>query len=147
MNRVGLILLLALPACMPTGPSTLESLESNRALWEERRPDVYEFTLQRTPCECPPEWRAPTRVTVHQRQIRRALNVETGLSVPVDSRHVMTIDDLFDLVEHALLGNAFRVNVTYDDEFGYPRSIYIDYHANAVDDEVGLNAYELRAVE
>lgn len=145
--RAGLIVLLVLPSCMPTGPSTLESLESNRALWEERRPEVYEFTLKREPCECPPDWRSPMRVTVHHRLIRSALNVETGLPLPVDSRHAMTIDDLFDLVEHALLENAFRVNVTYDDTFGYPTSIFIDYHANRADDEVGLSAYGLKAVE
>ena len=148
MKLLRLLPLLPLVAgCMPTAPSPVEGLRHNRHLWEERRPETYEFVLAREACECPAEWLVPTRVIVHQTKVLAAEHVGTGLSVAMDAHHVMTVDQLFELVEAAFQDDAVRVEVTYDLEFGYPSSIFIDYRANLVDEEVGISARELKAVE
>jgi hypothetical protein len=50
-------------------------------------------------------------------------------------------------VSDALDQNAYSVAVEYDDDWGYPRSIYIDYDREMVDDELSITAQDLVPVE
>ena len=50
-----------------------------------------------------------------------------------DKAQVKTIDQLFTLI---LSGEADRITVTYDPEFGYPRTVDADMILGAIDDEV-----------
>jgi hypothetical protein len=50
-------------------------------------------------------------------------------------------------VSAALDQNAFSVTVAYDDDWGYPRDIYIDYDREMVDDELSITAQNLVPVE
>jgi hypothetical protein len=59
----------------------------------------------------------------------------------------MTVEQLFAVVSDALDGNAHTVTVEYDDDWGYPRSIYIDYDREMVDDELSITAQDLVPVE
>jgi hypothetical protein len=57
--------------------------------------------------------------------------------------YVLTVPDLFDLIQDALDRKAVLLAVRYDPIYGYPTRIDIDYSADAVDDEVSMSAREL----
>lgn len=48
-----------------------------------------------------------------------------------------TIEDVFDLLESLLNRDLASLNVEYDDIYGFPKLISIDYIKDAVDDEIG----------
>jgi uncharacterized protein DUF6174 len=47
-----------------------------------------------------------------------------------------TIEQHFDIIDEAISDNAFRLEVEYHPEFGFPTVISIDYAVNVADDEV-----------
>lgn len=47
-----------------------------------------------------------------------------------------TIEEAFDFVENFNTKSVATFNVTYDEQFGFPKSIAIDYVRDAVDDEI-----------
>jgi hypothetical protein len=137
-----------LPAgCLPTEPGELEALRRNVERWEARGLSSYQVVLQRATCECLPEWLVPIRLTVRDHEVQSVINLQTGDTVTTELYHAMTVDELFALVENALTQNAYRVSVRYDEVLGYPRSIFIDYDREAVDDELSITAQELGPVD
>jgi len=110
----------------------------NRDKWERVHLTSYTFEFQRS-CFCIPTERA--RITVSNEQVSSVILLSTGQ--PPDSSSAafydVTIDDLFDELGSAL-AHASQVTVTYDQALGYPRTIAIDYIANAVDDEISYEA-------
>jgi len=68
------------------------------------------------------------------------------VELPADRwRWFRTIDDLFDLVASAQSQSAL-VRVTFDEQYGYPRTIYIDYVADLVGDEVDMKVTSVRPI-
>ncbi len=120
----------------PTEP--IMDFARNRDKWERAHLTSYRFEFQRF-CFCTPSERA--RITVSNGQVSSVILLSTGQ--PPDSSSAafydITIDDLFDELGEAL-AQASRVTVTYDPALGYPRTIAIDYYANAVDDEISYEA-------
>ena len=57
--------------------------------------------------------------------------------------YVLTVPDLFDLIQDALDRKAAYLGVSYDPIYGYPTRIEVDYSANVVDDEVVMSARDL----
>lgn len=110
----------------------------NRDTWERAHLTSYSFDFQRF-CFCIPT--EPARITVTNGQVSAVILLRTGQ--PPDSSsfayYDVTIDDLFDELGGAL-AQASQVTVTYDQVLGYPRTIAIDYIANAVDDEISYEA-------
>jgi hypothetical protein len=133
-------------ACIPTGVEEV-NLSSNTGRWAAMRPQHYEFTYQRSGCECLAEWTVPMRVLVHDREIQSVVNIGTGQLIASTVHQAKTIDDLFDLIEEATARDAFRLAVTYDAELGYPTSIFVDFRAEVADDEAFYSARDLRAVD
>ena len=132
---------------MPTGPSAVEGLRSNRNLWESREPPAYDYILQRSSCECLPESLVPIRVTVHEGQIQSAVNVDSGALVSTEAQHVLSMDALFNLIEEAFEQDAFRVSVNYDLDYGYPSDIFIDYQSRMVDDQFAFTVRDLSPID
>jgi hypothetical protein len=54
--------------------------------------------------------------------------------------NIPTIEGLFEEIQRAIESNAFRVDVQYDAELGYPLSIYIDYEEFIADEELIISA-------
>jgi hypothetical protein len=138
---------LSLPAlaaaccCGIVGPSEQEDLSAARQRWEANEPAAYELTVAYS-CYC-------------GGPVARAVRVVVQDGVPVDYEyvdnpsepvqvdaidHIDTVEELFERVEYALDADADELDVDYDAELGYPRSIAIDYLANAADDEVSYSA-------
>ncbi|MEZ4841510.1 MAG: DUF6174 domain-containing protein [Flavobacteriaceae bacterium] len=53
-----------------------------------------------------------------------------------------TIDDIFDFIESIDKSNVAFFNVEYDEEYGFPASISIDYNKNTIDDEIFYRFYD-----
>jgi uncharacterized protein DUF6174 len=138
-----LTLLLAGAACeAPTAPSEGDSLTAARALWNATSAPTYAYKVNRA-CECVLGGRL-LAVTVINGSVASAEYVDSGSAVDQALlTYVLTVPDLFDLIQDALDRKAAYLAVSYDATFGYPTRIEIDYSANAVDDEVIMSAREL----
>lgn len=96
----------------------------------------YSFVSQRS-CECTSEVSRAMRATVIDGETDSVFYVDTGAAVP-SSFWPRSIEGLFDEIQDAYDTDAFMVNVTFDTEVGYPRSVFIDYQQALADEELAL---------
>ena len=136
-------LVLAGAACeAPTAPGDRDNLDAARALWNLKSGPAYSYKVNRA-CECVLGGRL-MMVTVVNGSVSAAEYVDSGSLVePSLLAYVLTVPDLFDLIQDALDRKASYLAVSYDPLYGFPTRIEIDYSANVVDDEVVMSAREL----
>jgi hypothetical protein len=115
-------------------------LDTAKSSWEEVGLVAYTYIYQRS-CECLPEDTAP-----------KVVEVVDGVVISVDGQpvhaversgnddNIPTIEGLFKKIQGAIGSDAFRVDVQYDGELGYPLSIYIDYYEDIADEELIISA-------
>lgn len=130
--------------------ATAQDTAAARARWQAAAIADYEYSYQRV-CECHPDQLADTIVTVTDGEIVavRYARADYAEDVPVAAdrlRWFRKIEDLFSLVENAAAADAV-VRVTFDPEYGYPTSVYVDYVTDLVGDEVDLTITAFRALE
>ncbi len=138
-----LTLLLTGAACeAPTAPGEVDNLVAARALWNVKSSPTYSYKVNRS-CECVLGGRLMA-VTVTSGSVTSAEYVDSGAAVEQSLlTYVLTVPDLFDLIQDALDRKAAYLAVSYDPIYGYPSRIEIDYSANLVDDEVVMSAREV----
>jgi hypothetical protein len=136
-------LALLLPACGPLSPSDIqrEALEEAEQAWRRQGFTSYEFRVQRI-CFCIPT--GALIVRVQEGRPVSVTNAETGEIVNPDPFVPVTVEGLFAVVEDAIDRDARRLDVDYDDAFGYPRTIDIDFRTEVADDEIFYQASDLR---
>lgn len=120
-----------------------DDFKTNQKLWQEQNVENYSFEFSKL-CYCGGLFN-PATIVVKADTIYAVLNSETGepLRDPHTDELVLrsypesfqTIDDLFEVIENAR-EKADELEVEYDQEFGYPEYISIDYIKEAIDDEV-----------
>ena len=104
-----------------------------RARWDRANIDSYEMTVRRL-CFC--GFVDPVRVTVSDGAIVSRVNLLTGEPVPENIAELFPdVPGLFAIVDDAR-ANADELDAEYDETYGFPRSIVIDWIENAADDEV-----------
>ena len=140
-------LLLVLPAllvasCSLFSEDDVSEVALHQGLWERLGYDTYEYDLA-VWCFCKP---AVGLVRIHVRAdtVHTATVLETG--APLEAHQLWrakTIDELFDIVLDAD-ENADELDITYDDTFHYPSSVWIDYLKEAVDEEIRYEAENFR---
>jgi hypothetical protein len=62
-----------------------------------------------------------------------------GQEIDLPTTTPLTVDDLFLIVFQAEATGAERLDVTYDDLWGYPKDIVIDGSSDAMDDELEIH--------
>lgn len=113
-------------------------LEHNRERWEATRPSAYTMVIERH-CFCPEPTRGPVRITVQATIPTSRVYTDSGEAVLAELAPVFpTIDGLFDVLRDAYDRDAHEVRVSYDEDTGIPFDIWIDYHEDAVDEELGF---------
>ena len=119
----------------PPGPDVQHNLDMHRELWGSQEPFEYAIEYS-SKCfgRCTPE---PTEVVIEDGRVRSYGGYHV---VRMDSRirrnlPFHTVDELFDMLQYAIDQNAYRMDVTYNAEAGYPESADIDYQSYGVDDE------------
>lgn len=143
-----LLTFLVAVSCTSSAPQELTNSEK---LWKDQGLSNYDFTLQRQ-CFCPEDWRGPVNIQVRDRVAVSVTYVSSGEAV-TDGKfdNADTIDKLFTILENAYTGNgdfeqeADTINVTYDDEMGYPTTFFIDVSQLIADEEQGYTVTNLVA--
>jgi hypothetical protein len=113
-----------------------ELLAVSRNQWELAAIDDYEFVVENR-CFCMLGGR-PVRVVVRDGSIVSLTVLSTG--EPVEEQFAgayRTIDGLFDVVRDARERDAYAMQVRYDDVYGYPDDVFIDYSDRMADEEFG----------
>jgi hypothetical protein len=135
LHWVGLLAI----ACSVSGPddeeNPLAGLPEAWQAWLASGISDYELAMRRTCGECPPTSALAVVVTVSGgvKTVSLASNGEPVEALP---RTYPDVEGLFDLIEEMVLAGA-DVEVDYDDELGFPRTISVDPVPDAVDDEFG----------
>lgn len=120
----------------------VSEVTQQRRQWERLTIDAYEYDLTIL-CFCASI--DPVRVQVRGDTVFSAVLVETGEPVeePYRSR---TIDELFDVIEDAVAQDAAQLEVEYDEAFGFPTHIYVDYSITIADEERTYVAENFRSL-
>jgi uncharacterized protein DUF6174 len=128
--------------CPDGTEAAAEELAAQRAIWEQRGPDSYEFSMT---------WHifnatyGDYRVGVADGAAVSIVKDATTRLAPgqVAGDLPVTIDELFVELERHLSGDSFVA--TYDSELGYPLSVEVDEMLEAVDDELEVRVSNLVA--
>ena len=120
----------------PLGPEQSE-LEEARARWEAHGSPFYRFTFQRS-CFCAPAIIRPARIEVHNRVVVSAVDPDTGDPLDPPQEGFLTIDDLFDEIQEIIDLKADEIQASYDEDYGYPLNVVVDWITNAIDDEMSF---------
>jgi hypothetical protein len=122
------------------GPRFDPTLSWARARWESRGVDSYAMTV-RPLCFC--GFVEPVRVTVRDGVVVSRIIVATGDVLP--TQHASSYPDvpgLFALIERAHEQGADHVDADFDESYGFPTGIWIDWKESWADDEIGYRVAE-----
>jgi hypothetical protein len=139
-TKISLIILLALSLVL-SACGGKSDLASNREKWDGQKITHYRFNLT-IACFCPYYEINPVTVEVQDGQIVSMLDAQ-GNPLAENYRSAFeqagTIEALFAVAEENL-ANADKVEIVYDNTYGFPASIVVDRIKLAVDDEISYYA-------
>jgi hypothetical protein len=100
----------------------------------------YAYGYQKS-CRCLEDFRGPNWVIVRSGEVesvtRRDID-RTPISDEYYNMTAKTIPDLFDIIQDAIDTKADAITVTYDEKYGYPMDVYIDYDFGIADEEYSM---------
>ena len=133
MRTTSLLLALFTVAC---SAATSSEVDLQRQIWADSNVDSYEYELT-LDCYCDEDFRGPFIVTVERGEVRSIVRVSSD-SDPVSITEYTDglVPDVFDLIESNT--GAASIEVTYDDQLGYPTSVILDPSSDTIDDELAL---------
>jgi hypothetical protein len=124
-----------------SGEALEKDLNKNRDLWDSMGPEGYklEFSWQ---CFCIRDYTEPVIIEVGaDGSILSVVRKSDGQVLPTsDHERYVTVEGLFDLLQDAIDRAAYRIDVEYHPEMGYPTHAFIDYEQNMADEERGFEA-------
>jgi Family of unknown function (DUF6174) len=118
-----------------------EALDDAMALWGSQNITQYKMEFNRT-CECLPESLLPYFVIVDNSTVTDVYNTTSGEALnmseplPVEA---FTVDILFETIQTAVTTGAPTIEVEYDEVYGFPISLFIDFDSLVADDELYLD--------
>ena len=135
MRIASLCLIVVFAAVVSACSHAENDLAEARERWERHGQGNYQFIWKQS-CYCLVEAVQPIYITVQANEIASAVYVSDQQPVSDSVRSgLLTIDGLFDEIEEAIGQDPDHLDVDYDAELGYPRSISIDYRSRIADDE------------
>jgi hypothetical protein len=118
-------------------PATRAAFEQARGRWTSLGISDYEYAFARS-CFCAPDHRAPVRIVVRGDRVAEVVTAETGQ--PRSSEGYPSVDDLFAMLQEALVSGAANIQAEYDPGLGYPTRFYIDRDFGIADEEILVEA-------
>ena len=110
------------------------ALLQGRERWEHAGIADYDY-IGAWVCFCPEEYLADTQVTVRDGNVTGVDPADPGFAaIPAPERFV-PVEGLFALIQEAIDQNAARIEVSYDEMYGYPVDIFIDHDERMADEE------------
>jgi len=141
-GRTLLVFLLSiLPACSDQGTSLVD-LEP-RELWEALNIHDYVIEQQRK-CFCP--YGGRTVEIVVRADTIASISGTDSLHTPVQGGGYKTIDSLFAFIEWVRTIPGAKIEVSYDEQYNFPKRVFFDPLPNALDDEVTYNTLQFRTI-
>ncbi|MBT3479795.1 MAG: hypothetical protein HOA15_02890 [Candidatus Marinimicrobia bacterium] len=135
LSKICFPILFLLIGCDNEPESDLITWQNNYNKWQSNNMVSYEFNF-RASCFCIDEWVREVRVSVNNDTIKSVLFADDNLPpqklVP-EQWH--TINALFDLSKTAV-EEAHQFEIKYDNAYGNPSEISIDWNLQTADDEV-----------
>lgn len=120
----------------PIGPVT--TLDSAQERWEKENVQDYTFEF-RWLCFCTPDYVRPVSLTVRGGVLISGEYTDTGSTLTIEQLdRYQTIDELFEMIEEAVADNAHQITATYNQTYGFPDDVYIDYREMLADEERGF---------
>jgi hypothetical protein len=147
---------LALAGCgssagTPDAPSSPDSRSATRASFEQARAHWrslalvdYRYSFRRS-CFCVPAAISEVEILVRSGQVTQVFYADTGQAVSPDG--YPTVDGLFETLQRAFDDGAYEIRAAYDPGRGYPTDFYIDTSPQIADEELGVQARDLRPAE
>ena len=127
-----------IPADLPTGVSG--DLDSARRQWEQAAISHYRFNLNMV-CFCAFAENMPLTIEVQDGEVV-SMEYQNGNEIDPASleffQRYETIDKIFAELGKAIDGEADEVTVSFDDAYGFPEQVDIDFIEEAIDDELVL---------
>ena len=105
--------------------------------WERRRVANYVYTGAWN-CFCPIDYTADAEVTVRAGAVVSVASADPAVPNIPDPERFVPVKALFAVLQTAIDEDAARIDVTYNEEFGYPEQFFVDYHENMADEERGF---------
>jgi hypothetical protein len=140
----GVALTLAISSKRPATTGTSHGdFQAHRDLWARQRPPNYTIVIEKS-CFCPP-WSVRVTVAANGMQSLQFVKTPNDRSVYADHRrYPRDIDEVFNFIETAYSSRAYKIDLTFDDVYGYPVSTFIDQDRDTVDDEqaIRLSTFE-----
>jgi len=147
------LLLICAAGCSPTEPTGVgcltdyraitNSLGGSRARWARVGPLAYTFRFERG-CFCPEDIRGPFLVRVEDGRVRSATTLSGAPATAQAMALILSVPQVFDLIDEAIDRRACSVRADYDPVLGYPTAVDIDYDVRLADEEVYLRLSDLR---
>jgi hypothetical protein len=135
-----------LAACSAVGPTS--EFESNLQKWEKADVSHYRYELFIS-CFCIFVENMPLVVEVKDGEVV-SMAFKNGAEINPDFSELFgrfaTMDLIFAELESGLSGEADEVTVTYDETFGFPADIWLDYDQQTADEELGLTVTAFEAL-
>ena len=128
-----LFILVTLSAC--NSDSNLEQKRLNQALskWQSYDLESYQIT-SRVSCFCANT--DEVRLIVENGEIQEAYYTDSGdYLTATELSYQKTVEEHFNLIQTAILGDVAQLRIEYDETYGYPTVISVDYDEQVADDE------------
>ncbi len=139
---VALLVVFALVSCTTDDDTMLRELAKNRELWEASNIENYSLN-QRVSCFCagPYSWTVFVKGKLKDKVEFDETQLEIGQTYDEIYEDVLnsarTVEEIFEFLERTINKEVASLRVEYNEEYGFPTLISIDYIENAVDDEIG----------
>ena len=116
-------------------PSDAE-LQANIERWNSHSINSYQVNF-RISCYCMSEITAEKVLHVSDGVITAAYYLNSGESVPAGDLYerLLTVEDAFELIQSLKAQSPSDLRVTYDETYGYPTRIDVDFAQDIADDE------------
>jgi hypothetical protein len=126
------LLAVACDGSTPFGPGI------ERQRWEAREPFAYRFNVRRS-CFCGFDVMRYVTIEVVGGIVQRRYFADNGEDIPEALVDVYpSIDELFDELQEIADSRPHHLEITYDDEYGFPATVSVDRIENMADDEFSL---------
>lgn len=117
-----------------------DQLDANQRKWDFSEVESYQFDYKGGQFFSGPEVGKWKEVHVANGMVGKAILKETGIEIPQDqysdeSYNIMTITDGFLLIGSLIQESPHTLEITYNNELGFPEVISVDYDSNVFDDE------------
>lgn len=110
-----------------------QQLLSAVSLWESKNVNYYSMKIQKFCEACALETQRPM-IAVVQGGAVQSLTLLDGTVVDKPGDSVESIEQLFSAIQTAFLSNAYVVAVVYNEVYGYPETISLDYTPQSGDE-------------